>query len=66
MVKWLIKSAKLFKTPSGVVLLVSLVAIALLVNAPAATAVGVKALAIVFVIALLPLMSKVYRWLFKR
>ena len=66
MVKGLIKKSKLFKTPSGVVLLVLLVAIALLASEPAAVAVGVKALAIVFVIALLSLISKAYRWLFKR
>jgi len=66
MIKRLVTKAKRFKTPSGVVLLVLLVAIALLASEPAAVAVGVKALAIVFAIALLSLISKAYRWLFKR
>lgn len=66
MTKWLIKIAKVLKTPIGVFFIVSLIAVTLLVGAPAAAAVGVKALAILFVIVSALLLSKAYRWLFRR
>jgi len=66
MTKWLIEKAKILKTPIGVVFIVSLIAVALLMGAPAAAAVGLKALAIIFVIVFALLLRKAYRWLFRR
>ena len=66
MTKWLIKKAKILKTPIGVVFIVSLIAIALLIGAPAAAAVGVKALAIIFVIVFAAFIHKAYLWLFRK
>ena len=66
MTKWLIEKAEVLKTPIGVVFIVSLIALALLIGAPAAAAVGVKALAIIFVIVFALLLRKAYRWLFRR
>ena len=66
MTKWLTEKAKVLKTPIGVVFIVSLIAAALLMGAPAAAAVGLKALAIIFVIVFALLLRKAYRWLFRR
>ena len=66
MTKWLIKKAEILKTPIGVVFIVSLIAVALLMGAPAAAAVGVKAVAIILVIVFALLLRKAYRWLFTR
>ena len=66
MTKWLIEKAEVLKTPIGIVLIVSLIAVALLMGAPAAAAVGVKAAAIIFVIVFALLLRKAYRWLFTR
>ena len=66
MTKWLIEKAEVLKTPIGVVFIVSLIALALLIGAPAAAAVGVKALAIIFVIVFAAFIRKTYLWLFRR
>ena len=66
MTKWLIKKAKILKTPIGVVFIVSLIAVALLIGAPAAAAVGLKALAIIFVIVFAAFIRKAYLWLFRK
>ena len=66
MTKWLIEKAEVLKTPIGVVFIFSLIALALLIGAPAAAAVGVKALAIIFVIVFAAFIRKTYLWLFRR
>jgi hypothetical protein len=66
MTKWLIEKAEALRAPIGVVFIVSVIAVALLMGAPAAAAVGLKALAIIFVIVFALLLSKAYRWLFRR
>ena len=67
MTKWLIEKAEVLKTPIGIVLIVSLIAVALLMGAPAsAIAFGVKTLAFILIIVFAAFISKAYRWLFRR
>jgi len=66
MTKWLIEKAEALRTPIGVVFIVSVIAVALLMGAPAAAAVGVKALALIFIIVFAAFIRKAYRWLFRR
>ena len=65
MTKWLIEKAEALRTPIGVVFIVSVIAVALLMGAPAAAAVGVKALALIFIIVFAAFIREAYLWLFR-
>jgi hypothetical protein len=65
MTKWLIEKAEALRTPIAVVFIVSVIAVALLMGAPAAAAVGVKALALIFIIVFAAFIREAYLWLFR-
>lgn len=60
------KKAAIIKIPLGILLILLLVGIAFLVSSPAGAAAGVKALAIIFIIAVGLFIGKACHWISRR